>query len=298
MEIRVYRVNAFTDKLPGGNPAGLVLDSGKLTSKQMENISREINLSETAFVEEIGPDYFNVRFFTPICEVELCGHATIGSFYFLAKMGYIKANGDKRKKVYQETKAGKLEVELIYKDNKIDRVLMEQSSPQRYGAIKKLERLGKIMGIGIEDIGIGDLPVFPEIISTGLKDIILPLRRKETLDNLDVNMDQLSKYSRELGVVGLHAFYLPELNGDHVYTRNFAPAVGIDEESATGTSNGALIYFLKANGFIRDDNIIAHQGYLMGRPSKIYCNISKDNDKYIVKVGGKALIAESKIIKI
>ena len=79
MEIRVYRVKAFTDKLPGGNPAGLVLDSGKLTSKQMENISREINLSETAFVEEIGPDYFNVRFFTPICEVELCGHATIGS---------------------------------------------------------------------------------------------------------------------------------------------------------------------------------------------------------------------------
>ncbi|HZK33371.1 MAG TPA: PhzF family phenazine biosynthesis isomerase, partial [Tissierellaceae bacterium] len=83
MDIKVYEVNAFTDKLPGGNPAGVVLDSGKLSEEQMQNISREINLSETAFVERIKEDYFKVRFFTPVCEVELCGHATIATFYLL-----------------------------------------------------------------------------------------------------------------------------------------------------------------------------------------------------------------------
>lgn len=298
MKIKVYELNAFSEKLSGGNPAGVVLDAGGLTEEQMQSIAHEINLSETAFVEKVNEDYFNVRFFTPVCEVELCGHATIATFYLLAKEGYIKPGKDNKRKVYQETKAGKLEVELIFKDGNIDTVLMEQSTPKRFESIKELERLAKIMGVKVEDIGIEDKVVYPEIISTGLKDIILPIKEKKLLDNLDIDMEDLAKYSEELNVVGLHAFYLPEINGEKVYTRNFAPAVGIDEESATGTSNGALIYFLKSNEFIQSNNIVAFQGEGMNRPSKIYCNIINDNDEYTVKVGGKGVIVSNKIFKI
>ena len=81
-------------------------------------------------------------------------------------------------------------------------------------------------------------------------------------------------------------FYLPGLNSNIVYTRNFAPLVGMDEESATGISNGSLIYFLKKNGLIEDDQIICSQGESMNRPSEIYCSIY-DN---LVMVGGKAKI--------
>src|SRR5699024_10715452 len=109
---------------------------------------------------------------------------------------------DNKRKVYQQTKAGKLEVELIFKDGNIDTVLMEQSTPKRFESIKELERLAKIMGVKVEDIGIEDKVVYPEIISTGLKDIILPIKEKKLLDNLDIDMEDLAKYSEELNVVG------------------------------------------------------------------------------------------------
>lgn len=298
METKVYKVNAFTDKLPGGNPAGIVLDSGKLSGKQMQIIAREMNLSETAFVEKIEDNYFNVRFFTPLQEVDLCGHATIASFYLLGKKGYIKPGNHSKRKVYQETKAGKLGVELFFKGENIDKVLMEQSTPQKFGGIKDLERLANIMGIKVEDIGIKDKLIYPEIISTGLRDIILPIKEKQVLDNLSINMEKLHRYSRELKVVGVHAFYLPELNGSQAYTRNFAPAVGIDEESATGTSNGALIYFLKEKGLMKNNEMIAYQGENLGRPSKIYCNIAKDNNNHVVSVGGKAVVVDSMVVNI
>lgn len=298
MEVKVYELNAFSQELSGGNPAGVVLDGKGLTEEEMQSIAREINLSETAFVDRVNEEYFKVRFFTPACEVDLCGHATIATFYLLGKEGHIKPGKGNKKKVYQETKAGKLEVELVFKDGNIDTVLMEQSTPERFEAIEDLERLGRIMGIEVEDIGIGNKEVNPEIISTGLKDIILPVKTKEILDNLEINMEELSKYSKELDVVGVHAFYLPELNGGKVYTRNFAPAVGIDEESATGTSNGALIYFLKDNGYIEGNDIVAYQGEGMGRPSKIHCNITEENGKYLVRVGGKGVVTNSKTIKV
>lgn len=298
MEIKAYKVNAFTDKLPGGNPAGVVLDSGKLSGKEMQSIAREINLSETAFVEKLEEDYFKVRFFTPLCEVDLCGHATIASFYLLGKKNYIKADKNNKKIVYQETKAGKLEVELTFKEGKIEKILMEQSTPKKYGQIKNLENLAHIMGIEIEDIGIGEKTVYPEIISTGLKDIILPIKKKESLEKLNVNMEKLAQYSRELKLGGVHAFYLPNSTNKQVYTRNFAPALGIDEESATGTSNGALVFFLKDNGLIKGNNIIAYQGELMGLPSEIHCSIKEENNEYTVKVGGKAVIVSSRIIKL
>lgn len=297
MEIKVYEVNAFAEKIPGGNPAGVVLDSGKLTEKQMQNISREINLSETAFVENIEEDYFKVRFFTPICEVDLCGHATIATFYLLGHKGLIRPNKNNKKIVHQETKAGKLEVELIFKDGKIEEVLMEQGTPEKLGTIENLEKLANIMGIKVEDIGIGEEAVYPEIISTGLKDIILPIKEKKTLDNLKIDMEKLSEYSKELNVGCVHAFYLPKIGSKKVYTRNFAPVLGIDEESATGTSNGALIFFLKDNNFIKENNIISYQGELMGLPSEIYCSI-EENHGYKVKVGGKAVIVNTKMINL
>lgn len=86
-------------------------------------------------------------------------------------------------------------------------------------------------------------------------------------------------------MVGLHVFYLPDFNSEVVYTRNFAPLVGINEEAATGTSNGALMYFLKKNGYIQGDEILAYQGESMNRLSEIYCNINDDNCVY---VGGRA----------
>ena len=287
MGINIFQVDAFSDKAFGGNPAGLVPDASRLTGEQMQQIANEMNLSETAFVIPLSKDLYKVRFFTPLCEVDLCGHATIATFFTLAKKGYIEGLCNEKKIVFQETKVGKLAVEIIFKDGEVDKVFMEQAPPKDLGEIEDLDKLLKAMGLTIEDIGIEDTLVYPRMISTGLPDIILPIKTKEKLDNLNIDMKLLAQVSDNLKVTGVHAFYLPSLNSDIVYTRNFAPLVGIDEESATGTANGALIYYLKKNKFIKDNNILAYQGETMNRRSQIYCSINESNT---IKVGGKAKI--------
>ena len=287
LQINIFQVDAFTDKSFKGNPAGVVPDARNLKESQMQNIAKEMNLSETAFVIPINEELFQVRFFTPVCEVDLCGHATIATFFLMAKKGYINSIRDGIKTVYQKTKAGKLAVNLKYVNGKIDKVFMEQVIPKNLGKVLDMDKLLQALGIDKDDIGIDGEFVEPEIISTGLPDIILPINKKETLDNLEIDMELLSKLSDDNKVVGLHAFYLPEKNSGIMYTRNFAPLLGINEEAATGTSNGALVYFLKENGFIQNKEILSYQGESMDRISEIYCSID-DNSR--VYVGGKAKI--------
>jgi len=290
MSVDIYQVDAFTDKVFGGNPAGVVIDAEDLTEKQMQDIAKEMNLSETAFLTTIDPNNFIVRFFTPNSEVDLCGHATIATFYTLAKLGYIENKGKDKRTIYQETKAGRLAVEITFKKGKVDKVFMEQATPKEMGKINLIPELLLAMGIREQDMGVLGNNLHPEIISTGLPDIILPINDKETLDNLNIDIQSLIQISKKLNVTGVHAFYLPKLNSNEVYTRNFAPLVGINEEAATGTSNGALIYFLKKNKLIKSNNIISYQGESMGRPSEIYCSIEERNGKPTVIVGGTAKI--------
>lgn len=290
MQVNIYQVDAFTDSPFCGNPAGVVPDANELSEVHMQNIAKEMNLSETAFIVPIDDKNYKVRFFTPICEVNLCGHATIATFYSLAKRGYIRSIDNGVKKVFQSTKAGKLLVEIYYEEGNVYKVMMEQGQPISYGYVKNIDGLLDAFGITKEDLGTGWNNVMPEIISTGLPDIMLPIKGKDILYNLDIDFSKLKTVCKELDVIGVHAFYLPEDESQFVYTRNFAPAVGINEEAATGTANGALLYYLNKNNLLKGNKIIAIQGEALNRTSKIYLNIDDSCGRQIVKVGGSAKI--------
>ena len=290
MEIKVYQVDTFTSKPFKGNPAGVVLDLNGLSEKDMQNIAREMNLSETAFIIPIDENNYKVRFFTPVSEVDLCGHATIASLYTLAFKNIIPPVYEGIKKVYQETRVGKLGVEISYKGGEVEKIMMDQSKPEDLGVIAEIDLLLSCLNIQKEDIGIGEKFINPRIISTGLPDIQLPIKNKKLLDNLIVDYKRLANLSKKTNTIGLHAFHLPEKNSDKVYVRNFAPLVGINEESATGTANGGLVYFLKEEGYINKRQIVAIQGESLKRPSQIYCIADKDNRDYNIKVGGQGRI--------
>ncbi|MFR1709945.1 MAG: PhzF family phenazine biosynthesis protein [Clostridium sp.] len=286
-----YIVNAFTHNGIGGNKAGVVIDCNDLSSNDMAFIAKEVNLSETAFVIKSNcSDYdYEVRFFTPSTEVDLCGHATIATFYTLAKLGYITPNTNPVK-LKQKTLAGILDIEIYFADNKISYVLMTQTSPIFYSYIDNIEELCHILGISEDDAGIKGYQLKPMIISTGLKDIMFPVKSLDVLKRISPNFQALKEYTDALNLVGLHAFSLETENPESsVATRNFGPSVGIDEESATGTSNGALCsYIMKHNilNFTDTLTISCEQGYYMDNPSEIICKGEfKDND-YIIKVGG------------
>ncbi len=290
MEINIYQVDAFTSNAFSGNPAVVVPDAHVLSDEEMQKIANELNVSETAFVSFLDKDLYEVRYFTPKKEVELCGHGTIATFYTLALKGYIEPIYNGKKTVYQVTKAGKLPVEIEFKDNEVKSIIMEVARPRKLKDIEDITLTLKAIGIDESKVGIGNRLVMPEIISTGLSDIILPIKDKETLDNLKVNYLDIIDITRDLDVVGIHAFYLPKKDSSKVYGRNFAPIVGINEEAATGTSNGSLIYFLKKNNLISQNKITAIQGESLNRPSEIECYIHNEKDEYKVKVGGRAKI--------
>ena len=86
-DTQVYIVNAFTNALFGGNPAAVVPVEFAMSDELMQSIAAQHNLSETAFPECLGPDRFNLRWFTPQKEVPLCGHATLATAYALDYRG-------------------------------------------------------------------------------------------------------------------------------------------------------------------------------------------------------------------
>ena len=136
----------------------------------------------------------------------------------------------------------------------------------------------------------------PQMISTGLPDIMMPVASLEALDAIAPDFPALSKLSEKYEVVGVHAFTLDcgGKEGETCHVRNFAPLYDIDEEAATGTSNGALTYYGYLNGFIKaGDDCCFVQGEKMGRPSEIRSHIDAGCS---VKVGGNAVIlAEGEI---
>ena len=166
--IKVYTLNAFTDDVSGGNPAGVVLDADNLTEKQMQGIAKKVGFSETAFVMSSDSADFRVRFFTPSDEVDLCGHATIATFKLLLLKGRIATGVYK-----QETLAGILSVEALADGS----ILMEQSIPEYYEIIEPSE-IAKSLGLLVSELS-EDYPV--QVVSTGLKDIMVPVKSLEAL---------------------------------------------------------------------------------------------------------------------
>lgn len=291
--MKFYIVDAFTDTLFGGNPAGVViLEKGAEfpDDEVMRKTAAELRYSETAFIKPIGEKEFQIRYFTPAAEVDLCGHATIGSFFALADAKLVTFGSS----CICNTLAGRLNIDLFK-----DFVLMDMGIPQSINKITDqaaLHELYTIMGISEEKQGeilVGEKSgsvLIPEMISTGLPDIMMPVRNEKELAAISPDFPALSKLSEKYEVVGVHAFTANAEDGA-VHCRNFAPLYDIDEEAATGTSNGALTYYLYKNGLIKGGaETLFIQGEAMDRPSKIRSKLTVTADNAKIQVGGSAVI--------
>ncbi|WP_312699530.1 PhzF family phenazine biosynthesis protein [Sedimentibacter sp.] len=282
-------LKAFTYNDSGGNGAGVFLLDKELTSDEKQQIAAGIGLSETAFVLMEDENNYNVSFYTPVCEVDLCGHATIATFFYLGLTGHIKGFNE-IKKVYQQTKLGRLEIDMVFKENIIDYVLMQQQTPQIYDEFdgEDLAEIAESLNTDVENIGLKDFIVKPTVVSTGLKDLIIPVKSRDILNKLDVSMKLIDELSHMYDVVGYHVYTAED---NQVYARNFAPRVGIDEECATGTSNGALGCLLYGRNIISDE-ISVIQGESMNEASQIFVKVENINGTLDVRVGGKASIVK------
>lgn len=290
--MKFYIVDAFTEKPFGGNTAGVVLlepGTSFPTEETMLQIAAELRYSETAFVRREGSAEFTVRYFTPRYEVELCGHATIAAFGVLYQEGLVPEGT----RCLNHTLAGDLEVVPG------SQVMMQMASPRHVQTLDGPELLGQLcdaMG-GLQADELSPLPV--ETTSTGLPDIILPVRDISALQSLRPDMEALSELSTRLDVVGVHAFALQHDDSCTAHVRNFAPRYAVPEESATGTANAALTYYLFRQGIINDGAKCTFiQGEAMKRPSTIRTTLNLNAGHHAdIRVGGPcAIVARGEIL--
>lgn len=268
--IKVYSQSAFSKDNQGGNLAGIVFDNFELSETDKLKIARIVGHSETVFINKSNNADYKFEYFTPEGEVPICGHATIAAFSLMYDLKMLNASAYKI-----ETGAGILNISVCD-----GLVYMEQNKPQ-YGKIISKDVFKNCIDTSLID---DSKPI--QIVSTGLWDIILPIKNSKCLHDMAVNFEEMKTITEKYKTIGVHAFAVTEDKDKDAICRNFAPLYGIDEESATGTANCALSCYLNKYG-LKKEEYIFEQGYNLNSISKITVKLAyEDNKINLVQVGG------------
>jgi PhzF family phenazine biosynthesis protein len=263
MKLTLYQIDAFTDKLFGGNPAAVIPLKKWIDDRLMQQLAMENNLAETVFFvpsKTKGVD-FDIRWFTPVLEINLCGHATLASAYVIFEI--LKA---KKKKIVFDSKSGLLTV-----TKKKD--LLEMDFPSW-----KPERITEYPDVLLVSLG------NPEI--TGVyknREYIVELLNEEAVKNCNPDFSLMKKVDKMVVITA------PGKDVDFV-SRFFAPTAGVDEDPVTGSAHSQLIPFWSEK--LGKEKMIAKQ--LSKRGGDIYCEQKGDR----VIMGGQCVFYMKGEIKI
>ena len=279
----VFRYAAFTDNPDGGNPAGVVLDARMLSDADMQRIAADVGYSETAFLSERADsaEQFDVRYFTPIAEIDFCGHATIASGVALADAASSGGErdetddyGDAMARTFGfHTKAGFVSVDVLR--TPVGYAATLTSPPTSVAPLDEdvLVELLDALDWHEDDL---DERFPPAVGWSGNWHPVLVAGSRSRLRRLDYDYDELARLSQREGWATVQ-LVCPDDNDGMMrtwYSRNPAPGVGIDEDPATGSAAVAFgAYLVSAGSAAPGDVITIMQGDDMGRPSIILLTI-------------------------
>ena len=231
MGLPIVTVDAFTDVRFSGNPAAVcVLPPGKDDSSWMQKVAREMNLSETAFLRRrgvkglgVGLQSFDLRWFTPVVEVDLCGHATLASAHVLWEEGHAKS----KEKLHFHTRSGLLKAERHVEGGEVWIELDFPATPDRpfEGSTAVLSKA---------------LATKPGYVGAYGSDYLVEVESESVLKRLSPDFALL----KTLPVRGVLVTCLPNAStkakGYDFVSRFFGPGVGIDEDPVTGSAHCCL----------------------------------------------------------
>jgi PhzF family phenazine biosynthesis protein len=274
----VLRYAAFTVNGYGGNPAGVVLDAEGLDDTDMQAIAADVGYSETAFLvaRPDEPNGYDVRYFSPKREVPFCGHATIASAVALAELSPAA-------ELVFYTPAGVVGVATLQNDTgelvaELTSVAPRVSEPEPDLVAAVLHALRWLP----EDLD-PDYPV--RLANAGSEHLVLVVKTRNRLADLDYDFDVLAKLMRDYGLVTVQLVW-PE-SKKRYHSRNPFAGSGVVEDPATGASAAALGGYLRELGLIGENaRFTIIQGVDMGRPSEI--NVSVIGGERGVRVSGTA----------
>lgn len=236
--MKIYQVDAFTEKPFKGNPAAVCILDSYATEKWMQDVASEMNLAETAFLVPLN-DGYSLRWFTPNSEVDLCGHATLASAHILWEKGYLKQD----QVANFHTKSGLLSA-------KINEGWIELNFPATLEEIIN-PPIELIEALGIEPIYVGK----------NIFDYLIEVKSEEIVRNIKPDFTKLMKVPMRGVIVTAKS-----VEYDFV-SRFFAPEVGIFEDPVTGSTHCCLgPYWDKKLG---KDKLIAYQASERGGVLKV-----------------------------
>ncbi len=284
-DYEVKIVDAFTTQRYTGNPCGVITRADGLSDRDMQNIARELNLSETAFVFPSMRADFSVRYFTPAKEIPLAGHPTIATMHTLVEEGRIElAEGGIR--VTQELSIGILPVDIAPGPDGI-RVKMTQGRPEFQ---RRLDRhvFAQALGIDARDI-LEEVP--PQVVSTGTPQVMIPVKSLDVLKRLKPDIQHLSDLETLNHYYSTHVFAVDAFDPAHrTHARHFAASAGIPEDPVTGSATGAMSAYLWRYGLLRETHYFAEQGHIVGRPGVVEVEVDADGDEPTeIRIAGSAV---------
>ena len=286
-----YQIDSFTKEKFKGNPAGVVVNADGLNDYQMQQIARELNNSETAFLfHSDSADCDGViRYFTPNTEVPICGHATIAAMY-------AKAIEEKLDSCILrfKTKIGILPFEII-KENEDYQILMTQGNFELSDIFDTTITQKMITALGLQKSDLDErCPI--QIASTGHSKVMIGIKSREKLNTLSPSYNDLAQLSKEINCNGYFVFTFDSNDQDILtYGRMFAPAIGINEDPVTGNANGPLGGYLVKNNLVNFKNnefeFNGKQGEKIDRLGVIKVKVSiEDNKPTLIQIKGDAVI--------
>ena len=209
--MNIYQVDAFTDKVFKGNPAAVCPLEKWISADLMQAIAEENNLSETVFFVKNG-NSFDIKWFTPTCEMDLCGHATLAAAHIIfSKLNF------KEKQLIFNSKSGKLTVTKA-----ADWYTLNFPS-EEISAIETPELLKQALNV----------PILKSFKGNGK--LLVELENETAIKNLSPKFNLLAQIETNMIIV--------TSKGDHVdfVSRVFAPNLGINEDPVTGSAHTLLI---------------------------------------------------------
>ncbi len=296
-QLKFYQVDVFTALPFGGNPVAVFPEAQGLDDDQLQQIAREMNLSETVFV--LPPTdpaaVVRLRIFTPTQEIPFAGHPVLGTFYVLAQLGLIVIT-DGVTRVMQECNIGLFPVEIHAQEGLITRVVMTQPKPLFLGSVEEQDDLFDIAkALGLSKNQIVDMKCPVMVVSTGLPVLIVPVRTLTAVRLIVPDAAAIIELCGRFGANGIMVFTTVTVEPfAAVHTRMFAPSIGILEDPATGSASGAMGAYLVHNGLVEVGpmtELIVEQGYEIARPSRILVQVESEDDAIqTVKVGGQCVM--------
>lgn len=261
-EVSVHRVSAFTYDSLGGNEAGVVLLTAWLSDEAMQHVASEVGYSETAFLV-VKDSTLHVRYFTPLKEVALCGHASLALLSVARKEGVIESGRHTlhARHALLEADVNPKAISLYFKPPKTEKTFNNPAF------LETLE---------LKPSMLNTTPI--AIMNAGVRELFIGLKSVNALRTYQFDRATLKTLSETLNIEGVYLYTL-DLDTRIVHARNFLPVLGINEESATGTATASLAAHLYNTLPNPPETLTFNQGEWMGKHSRLYATVHTQSNR-------------------